>query len=212
MPNKALPLVISAPEPRTLELIFTPPQLARLKAHYRIVETTADGVAKLPADVLAEARYIIGQPPISPETLEAMKALRCVFNVETNLLNNMPYETLFARGIHVVTTGLVFAEPVAELGLAMALNLARNIVDADLAFRKGEELWGGDGNLTARLRQVEPRVQELQNLLREAELAMETFDEVFVRELLQLAHPDKHNDSPLARRVTQRLLAMRGAR
>ena len=80
-----------------------------------------------------------------------MKALRCVFNVETNLLNNMPYETLFARGIHVVTTGLVFAEPVAELGLAMALNLARDIVDADLAFRKGEELWGGDGNQTARL-------------------------------------------------------------
>ena len=45
----------------------------------------------------------------------------------------------------------MFAEPVAELGLAMALNLARNIVDADLAFRQGEELWGGDGNQTARL-------------------------------------------------------------
>src|SRR4029079_11956419 len=120
-------------------------------AKYRIVETTPDGVATLPADVLAEARYIVGQPPITPQTLETMKALRCVFKLETNLLNNMPYETLFARGIHVVTTGLVFAEPVAELGLAMALNLARNIVDADLAFRKGEELWGGDGNLTARL-------------------------------------------------------------
>jgi phosphoglycerate dehydrogenase-like enzyme len=80
-----------------------------------------------------------------------MKALRCVFNVETNLVNNMPYETLFARGIHVVTTGLDFAEPEAELGLAMALNLARNIVDADLAFRNGAELWGGDGNQTARL-------------------------------------------------------------
>lgn len=151
MPNKTLPLVISAPEPRSLELIFTPPQLARFKAKYRVVETTPDGVAKLPADVLDEARYIVGQPPISPETLDTMTALRCVFNVETNLLNNMPYETLFARGIHVVTTGLVFAEPVAELGLAMALNLARDIVDADLAFRKGEELWGGDGNQTARL-------------------------------------------------------------
>ncbi len=151
MSDSALPLVISAPEPRTLDLIFTPPQLGRLRANYRIVETTPDGVAKLPADVLAEARYIVGQPPISPETLDAMKALRCVFNVETNLLNNMPYETLFARGIHVVTTGLVFAEPVAELGLAMALNLARNIVDADLAFRQGKELWGGDGNQTARL-------------------------------------------------------------
>ena len=38
MSDKALPLVISAPEPRTLDLIFTPPQLARLRKHYRIVE------------------------------------------------------------------------------------------------------------------------------------------------------------------------------
>lgn len=151
MSDKALPLVISAPEPRTLDLIFTPPQLARLRKNYRIVEATPEGVAALPAETLTEARYIIGQPPISAETLEKLKALRCIFNVETNLLNNMPYETLFQRGIHVVTTGLVFAEPVAELGLAMALNLARNIVDADLAFRQGKELWGGDGNQTARL-------------------------------------------------------------
>ncbi|TPN85475.1 hydroxyacid dehydrogenase [Mesorhizobium sp. CU2] len=151
MAEKTLPLAISVPEPRTLELIFTPPQLARLRQNYRIVETTPEEFAALPAEVLAEARYIIGQPAIAPETLDKLQALRCIFNVETNLLNNMPYETLFARGIHVVTTGLVFAEPVAELGLAMALNLARNIVDADLAFRQGEELWGGDGNQTARL-------------------------------------------------------------
>ncbi|CAN7640999.1 hydroxyacid dehydrogenase [Mesorhizobium amorphae] len=151
MPDNALPLVISAPEPRTLDLIFTPPQLALFRKKYRIVETTPEGVAGLPPDVLAAARYIVGQPPIAPETLESLKTLRCVFNVETNLLNNMPYETLFQRGIHVVTTGLVFAEPVAELGLAMALNLARGIVDADVAFRQGKELWGGDGNQKARL-------------------------------------------------------------
>ncbi|CAH2397541.1 hydroxyacid dehydrogenase [Mesorhizobium ventifaucium] len=151
MSDSVLPLVISAPEPRTLDLIFTPEALARFRARYRIVETSPEGVVGLPHDVLAEARYIVGQPPIAPETLERMTALRCVFNVESNLINNMPYETLFSRGIHVVTTGLVFAEPVAELGLAMALNLARDIVDADLAFRQGKELWGGDGNRTARL-------------------------------------------------------------
>jgi phosphoglycerate dehydrogenase-like enzyme len=151
MSDSALPLVISAPEPRTLDLIFTPQALARFRAKYRIVETTPEGVATLPTDVLAEARYIVGQPPIAPETLEKMTALRCVFNVESNLINNMPYETLFSRGIHVVTTGMVFAEPVAELGLAMALNLARDIVDADLAFRQGRELWGGGGNQMARL-------------------------------------------------------------
>ncbi|MER9230563.1 hydroxyacid dehydrogenase [Mesorhizobium sp. M0622] len=151
MSDNALPLVISAPEPRTLDLIFTPAALAKFRSKYRIVETSSEGVTALPADVLAETRYIVGQPPITPETLEKMKALRCVFNVESNLIKNMPYETLFSRGIHVVTTGLVFAEPVAELGLAMALNLARDIVDADLAFRQGKELWGGDGNRTARL-------------------------------------------------------------
>jgi phosphoglycerate dehydrogenase-like enzyme len=145
------PLVISAPEPRSLDLIFRPDALARLRRDYEIVETTAPAVAALPADVLARARYIIGQPPISAETLDRLAGLRCVFNVETNLVDNMPYDTLFQRGIHVVTTGLVFAEPVAELGLALALDLARDVVDADLAFREGREKWGGDGNQTARL-------------------------------------------------------------
>ena len=151
MSESPRPLVISAPDPRTLDLIFKAEALETLRAKYRIVETTPEGVAALPDGTIAQARYIVGQPPITPETLEKMKALRCIFNVETNLINNMPYETLFQRGIHVVTTGLVFAEPVAELGLAMALNLARGIVDADLAFRRGEEKWGGDGNRTARL-------------------------------------------------------------
>lgn len=151
MSDATKPLVISAPEPRTLDLVFTPEALARLRAGYRIVETTDAAFATLPDAVLAEARYIIGQPPISAGTLAKMRSLRCVLNVESNLLNNMPYETLFERGIHVVTTGAVFAEPVAELGLALALNLARGIVDADLAFREGRELWGGDGNQSARL-------------------------------------------------------------
>jgi len=151
MPDNDLPLIISAPDPRTLDLIFTPEALQRLRERYRIVETDPDNVAALADDQLAAARYIVGQPPLSPETLDRMKALRCIFNVETNLINNMPYEALFQRGIHVVTTGAVFAEPVAELGLAMALDLARDVVDADLAFRHGMELWGGDGNKNARL-------------------------------------------------------------
>jgi phosphoglycerate dehydrogenase-like enzyme len=145
------PLVLSAPDPRTLDLIFTDAASEDLRRRYEIEQCDPDAIAGLPDTTLAAIRYIIGQPPISDETLARMTSLRCVFNVETNLINNMPYDTLFARGIHVVTTGAVFAEPVAELGLAMALNLARDIVDADLAFREGRELWGGDGNANARL-------------------------------------------------------------
>lgn len=145
------PLVISCPLPRTLDLIFTPDRLAELRARYRIVETVDDDFAILPPEVLSQARYIIGQPPLSPETLAAMPALRCIFNVESNLLPNMPYDAAFARGIHVVTTGAVFAEPVAEIGLGFALSLLRNIHGADAAFGTGAELWGGDGNHQARL-------------------------------------------------------------
>ena len=144
-------LIISAPEPRSLELIFSAANLAKLRANYEVVETTADLIATLGDDVLGRARYIIGQPPLSSDTLERLRNLKAVLNVESNLLNNMPYDQVFARGIYVLTTGQVFAGPVAEMGLAMALNLARGIVDADLAFRKGAELWGGDGNATARL-------------------------------------------------------------
>jgi phosphoglycerate dehydrogenase-like enzyme len=151
MSEKNRPLAISAPAPRTLDLIFTPDALERLHARYRVVEADPENIAGLDSEVLAEARYIIGQPPLSEETLERMPALRAILNVESNLINNMPYEVVFQRGIHVVTTGQVFAEPVAEMGLAMALNLARGIVDADIAFREGRELWGGEGNRSARL-------------------------------------------------------------
>ena len=151
MPETQQPLAICAPEPRTLDLIFTPVALEQLKAKYRIVEADPDNIAGLGDEVLGGVRYIIGQPPLSAETLARMPQLRCVLNVESNLINNMPYEVLFARGIHVVTTGQVFAEPVAEMGLAMALNIARGIVDADVDFREGRELWGGEGNAKARL-------------------------------------------------------------
>ena len=145
------PLAISAPEPRTLDLIFSDEARRVLHDKYEIVEADPENIAGLGDAVLGKARYIIGQPPLSEETLARMTSLRCVLNVESNLINNMPYDVLFQRGIHVVTTGQVFAEPVAEIGLGFALSLARGIVDADVAFREGSELWGGEGNASARL-------------------------------------------------------------
>lgn len=145
------PIVICAPEPRTLGLIFTPERLDELQARYALLETTAAGVATLDPAILAQARYVLGQPPISHETLARMGRLKAVLNVESNLLDNMPYDEVFRRGIHVLTTGAVFAAPVAELGIALALSLARGVVDADLDFRAGREKWGGDGNASARL-------------------------------------------------------------
>ncbi|WP_223422208.1 hydroxyacid dehydrogenase [Tateyamaria pelophila] len=151
MTSTAKPLVICAPEPRTLDLIFTTERLQELHARYDLIETTADKVAELDDETLASARYVLGQPPLSSETLAKMTALRAVLNVESNLIDNMPYNDLFRRGIHVLTTGAVFALPVAELGVALALDLARGVTQSDMDFREGREKWGGDGNHAARL-------------------------------------------------------------
>ncbi len=145
------PLILSCPLPRSLELIFAPDLLADLRARYLIVETSDAGLPGLPDEVLGQARYIIGQPPIDEGLLARLGNLRCIFNVESNLLDNMAYEAAFARGIHVVTTGAVFAEPVAEIGLGFALSLLRGIHGADADFGAGLEKWGGEGNGGARL-------------------------------------------------------------
>jgi phosphoglycerate dehydrogenase-like enzyme len=145
------PLVISIPEPRSLDLIFTPDDLAELKRNYRIVEGEGESAAAVLKNNIAEASFIIGQPPLPRTLLEKAAKLKAIFNVETNLLDNMDYAWCFEHGIHVLTTGRVFALPVAEIGLGMALALERGICAADRAFRQGKELWGGDGNADARL-------------------------------------------------------------
>lgn len=145
------PIVISAPDPRDIDLIFTKAARDLLFEQYQIVECAPNALAQLDPAILSEARYVLGQPPISDALLEQMRSLRAVLNVEGNLFDNMPYETLFQRGIHVLTTMAVFAEPVAELALAMALNLARGIIEADAAFNVGEERWGLESNHKAKL-------------------------------------------------------------
>lgn len=145
------PIVLSAPAPRSLDLIFTPKKRHLLHDRYDVIETTDEDIAKLPDNILRTASYILGQPPLSEQTLLQLEQLKAVLNVESNLLDNMPYQTIFERGIHVLTTGGVFAVPVAEIGLGIAIDLARGITDADLDFRQGRERWGGEGNEDARL-------------------------------------------------------------
>lgn len=63
------PLVVSAPEPRTLDLFFQADRLAELRARYDIREVAADPMTTLPESVLADARCVIGRSPINDVTL-----------------------------------------------------------------------------------------------------------------------------------------------
>lgn len=145
------PVVVSAPAPRTLDLIFTPDDVAQLRTRYEVWEVEGGVVLDLPQERLAAVRYVIGQPPLDESSLATMTKLRAIFNVEGNFVDNMPYARCFERGIHILTTSAVFAQPVAELGLGLALALARDLVEADLAFRAGRERWGLESNKQAKL-------------------------------------------------------------
>lgn len=145
------PLVISAPAPRTLPLVFREGALASLKRTYEVVETDAEGLPELQAKTLATARYLIGQPPLPADLVKRMSSLRAVFNVEGNFTPDMDYERLFSRGVHVLSPSQVFARPVAEIGLGMALDLFRQITASNQDFADGTEAWGLDGNQRARL-------------------------------------------------------------
>ncbi len=147
----ARPLVFCIPEPRTLDLIFTDSALQHLRQNFRLIEGEGQAGQALLEKHIAEIDFIIGQPPLDAELLSKATRLRAILNVESNFLDNMDYEQCFKRGIHVLSTGKVFAQPVAEIGLGLALALERNIVGADRDFRAGNELWGGDSNQDARL-------------------------------------------------------------
>ena len=143
------PTVIAAPAPRTLGTIFRPEALDLLHTRYDVQDCEA--LDDLADETLARARYVVGQPPITPDLLDRLTDLRAVLNVEGNLLPNMPYAQVFARGIHVLTTASVFAGPVAEIGLGFALDLLRGITPADRDFAEGRERYGFEGNAEARL-------------------------------------------------------------
>ena len=80
------------------------------------------------------------------ERLDRAPNLKAIFNVESNFLPNVDYLECHRRGIHVLSTAPVFAKPVAEMALGMALSLARRIHEADASIRSGTETLYGEGD------------------------------------------------------------------
>jgi phosphoglycerate dehydrogenase-like enzyme len=142
--------IFLAPAPRAVLDIFDESDLARLRALGDLVvhengpvnETLFDGEA-------ADAEIIIGQVDLPESRLKRTTSLRAVFNVEGNFLPNIDYGYCFRNGIRVLNVSPVFAEPVAEAALGMAIDLARGISRSDRRFRLGTEEYGLAANREA---------------------------------------------------------------
>jgi phosphoglycerate dehydrogenase-like enzyme len=105
---------------------------------------------------LPEAELILGQIPLPTERLARAPRLRAVINVEGNWKPNLDYAECQRRGICVLSIAPAMGPAVAELCLALALDLARGVTAADRAFRRGEEAYGIFGNLDAFLLREQP--------------------------------------------------------
>jgi phosphoglycerate dehydrogenase-like enzyme len=142
--------VLFDPDPRGDE-IFTPEAGARFRADHEVTEYQGGDRDALYARHLPDTDILVSQQPMGRDRLDIAPKLRAIFNVETNFLPNIDYDECFRRGIHVLAPGGVFALPVAEMALGMALSLARNIHGEHAAFLTGSEKWLFDGNRESEL-------------------------------------------------------------
>jgi phosphoglycerate dehydrogenase-like enzyme len=134
--SSAKPLVLLSAAPRQTDQLFRPSTWTAFTAEFDVV------VPHTPAafdEVLPRAFAVVGQFDLDAGRLARAASLHTVMNVEGNFLPNVDYASCFDRGIHVLGCGPVFAKPVAEYALALALDLCRGITREDRAFRAGTE-------------------------------------------------------------------------
>jgi len=140
------PVILFDPWPRRAAIIFTPETRARFESLGRIIGLHKSENGRLPAELidatLPEAVAVIGQTDLPAERLARAPKLKAVINVEGNFLQNVDYAACFARGIHVLAIAPVFALPVAEMALGLAIDLARGVTRADRQMREGREEYG----------------------------------------------------------------------
>jgi phosphoglycerate dehydrogenase-like enzyme len=141
------PRIIIDPQPRTVDLIFDAKAKTQLAS---LAELTVFDTGPMPAEMLEEAlpeaEIIIGQTDLPRERLERSTKLRAIFNVEGNYFSNIDYDYCFSRNIRVLIASPAFAVPVAEMALALALDLARGVSKNDRAFHERNEKYGFESN------------------------------------------------------------------
>ena len=149
-PHNPSNVILLVPAPRKVADIFTPAQLARLRALGEL--HIFDDAPPTPAEFDALAprlEILIGQLDMPAARLLRAPRLRAIFNVEGNFLPNIDYSLALSCGVRVLNISPVFAEPVAEAALGMAIDLARGISRSDRYFRQGTEKYGLDANRDA---------------------------------------------------------------
>ena len=150
MPHSTSKRIFLAPAPRTVAEIFDENDLLRLRAIAEVLIHEEGPITDaIFEESAATAEIIIGQIDLPESRLKRATSLRAVFNVEGNFLPNIEYTYCFRHGIRILNISPVFAEPVAEAALGMAIDVSRGITRSDRLFRQGTEQYGLAANTQA---------------------------------------------------------------
>lgn len=136
-------VILLDPYPRRVERIFDDATKQRLERLGRVIWHSGSPASDEHIErYLPQTVAIIGQSTLDKARLDRAPHLRAVFNVESNFLPNVDYMECHRRNIPVLSTAPVYAQPVAEMVLGMAISLARRMHEADVALRTGKEFKG----------------------------------------------------------------------
>ena len=89
--KKNIPIILTDPFPRTLNLIFTNYNLQFLQSNFNLIAApqSPENKKKFYENHISSASFIIGQPNLPTFLLKKATKLKAIFNVESNFLDNI---------------------------------------------------------------------------------------------------------------------------
>lgn len=137
------PTLLLDPSFRLTRVIFSPEDLARVRAAANVVWGRDEPVPDAELAPVAADVEIVVSSTWRYGALERFPRLRAVLEVSGGFPSpgDLDYAACFSRGIRVLSCAPAFGPAVAEMALGLALAAARQIAWTDRMFRRGEPNW-----------------------------------------------------------------------
>lgn len=135
--------VILDPYGRRLENIFYPEDLKRLHSIADVIWSNDEPMPQESVEAVREEVVAIITGRWRYGEVSRFPRLRAILEVSGGFPSprELDYEYCFSHGVRVLSCAPAFGPAVAEMGLGLAISVARQIVWTDTAFRKGEANW-----------------------------------------------------------------------
>ncbi|MCC6443776.1 MAG: hydroxyacid dehydrogenase [Armatimonadetes bacterium] len=135
--------VIVDPLFRTMENVYSPEDLARLRSFAEVVWARNDPMPAEEVEAYREEVTAIIAGYWKYGSVDRFPRLRAILETGGGFPSpaSLDYEACFRRGVRVLSCAPAFGPAVAEMGLALALASARQIAETDAAIRRGEGNW-----------------------------------------------------------------------